>query len=251
MWSAVAPSLGGAPAVSEEVSAAADTPRVPLLAAHLALEALVRQQALEASAVVVVDSRAASADEVGAVAALAATEAAAVSVVVAAVEDSVAVVAEEEASAADAVASDTSPTVSVHPTALLLDLEVHERADLVAAVAVSVAIAEPAAAPLGMAVTTDEVAVEVVGTTEDLAAQTTSPSAAEIDPSDQSGHATEVETVGMAATSHGSVDTRATATTIRDNEGGTELFRWLRCASVRVCQGYLPFFRLIISRQWG
>jgi hypothetical protein len=158
---------------------------------------------------------------------------------------------EEEASAADAVASDTSPTVSVHPTALLLDLEVHERADLVAAVAALVAIAEPAAAPLGMAVTTDEAVVEVEGTTEGLVAQTTSPLAAETDPNDQSGHATEVETVVMVATTHGSVDTRATATTIRDNEGGTELFRWLRCASARVCQGYLPFLRLIISRQWG
>jgi hypothetical protein len=46
------------------------------------------------------------------------------------------------------------------------------------------------------------------------------------------------------------VGTKVTATTIRDSEGGTELFQWLKYASARVCQGYLPFFfRLIISRQ--
>jgi hypothetical protein len=211
----------------------------------------VRQRVPAASAVVVADSKAASAGEEVAAEALVETEAAAADSVVAEVEEASAadVEEEEEDLAAAAVASDTSLTVSVLPTVLPPDLEDHERADLAAAAVAASAVIADQGAPLGMAVMIDEAAAVEEATTEAQAAQTTSLLAAETDPNDQTAHAMGAGRVGMDATTHGSVDTRATATTIRDNEGGTELFRWLTCASARVCQGYLPFFRLIISRQ--
>jgi hypothetical protein len=149
---------------------------------------------------------------------------AAVDLVAAEVEADSAVAAEAEEAlvvvVVDGGASDTSPMVTVPPTALPLGLEAHERADLVVDVADSVLI-EDQAAPLGMVVVMiDEVVA--VATTEDQAVQTTSLWAVETD------RAMVVERVGMAATTaHENVDTRATVTTIQGNEGGTELCRWL------------------------
>jgi hypothetical protein len=99
--------------------------------------------------------------------------------------------------------------------------------------------------------TTDAVAVAVATVTEDLAAQTTSPSAAE------TGIATAM--VGMveaavmveaAATTaaHGSVGTRATATTIRDSEGDTRPIYYTALVScTRVCQRFTSLFLRLVD----
>jgi hypothetical protein len=165
--------------------------------------------------------------------------------------DSVAVVEEEEEEEEDLVVaeavSDTSPTATVPLTALPPVPVVLEKAASVADVVDSEVIVVQAR--LAVTETTDEAEEVVVGMIGGPAAQTTSLWAAE---TDQNARATAVERVGTAETmAHGSVGMKATATTIRDNEGGTDLLRWLKRASVRVCQGYLPFFRLILSRQWG
>jgi hypothetical protein len=204
------------------------TPKGLLLAVHQALEASVRQLGPEALEAAVEDFRAAAlVDEV--------------------VDSVVAVEAEEDLAVAEEV-SDTNPTATVLLMAPPPGLEVLAKAASAAAAADSEVIADraqPAATE-----TTDEAEEEeevVVGMTEDPAAQTTSLWAAETDPN---ARVTAVERVGTAETmAHGSVGMKATATTIRDNEGGTELLRWLKSASVWVCQGYLPFFRLIFSRQ--
>jgi hypothetical protein len=233
MWSAVAPCLAGVLAASAAASVVEATPRALLLAAHQVLVASVRQLALEVlaleeAALVVVSAHAAEAEVVSVVIAASAVEEV-VSVGVEAVEDS------EEVE----VASATNPTATVRLMAHLPGLADHERA----ALEVDAAVVLAATADQEEDATRTDVEA-VVGMIGDRAARTTSPWAAETDP------ATAVETVGIAATTaHESAVTKATATTIRDNEGDTKPFHRLQCASARVCQGYLPFFRLIISRQ--
>jgi hypothetical protein len=221
------------------------TPKGLLLAVHQALEASVRQLGPEALEAAVEDFRAAAlVDEVAVAVVLVEIEALAAAEVV---DSVVAVEAEEDLAVAEEV-SDTNPTATVLLMAPPPGLEVLAKAASAAAAADSEVIADraqPAATE-----TTDEAEEEeevVVGMTEDPAARTTSLWAAETDPN---ARVTAVERVGTAETmAHGSVGMKATATTIRDNEGGTELLRWLKSASVWVCQGYLPFFRLIFSRQ--
>jgi hypothetical protein len=221
------------------------TPKGLLLAVHQALEASVRQLGPEALEAAVEDFRAAAlVDEVAVAVVVVEIEALAAAEVV---DSVVAVEAEEDLAVAEEV-SDTNPTATVLLMAPPPGLEVLAKAASAAAAADSEVIADraqPAATE-----TTDEAEEEeevVVGMTEDPAAQTTSLWAAETDPN---ARVTAVERVGTAETmAHGSVGMKATATTIRDNEGGTELLRWLKSASVWVCQGYLPFFRLIFSRQ--
>jgi hypothetical protein len=219
------------------------TPRGLLLAARLDPEALVRQLALEALEAVAEVSRAAAlvGEEVVAAVSVVTEVLAAAEVV-----DLVAVAEEEEEDSVVVEAvSDTSPTATVPLMALPPGLEVPEKA-VSAADAVGSEVIADQAQPV-VTVTTVEAEEVVVGMTEDPAARTTSLWAAE---TGQNARATAVERVGMAETiAHGSVGMKATATTIRDNEGGIELLRWLKRASVRVCQGYLPFFRLIFSRQ--
>jgi hypothetical protein len=139
---------------------------------------------------------------------------------------------------------DTNLTATVLQMVLLLGPEAHEREVSVAAVA-AVVVAAASVGIADQAVVTETIdEVEAVGMIADPAVPTTNPSAAETD------HGTVVERVGMVeTTARESVATKATATTIQDNEGGIEHGRWLQCASVRVCQGYLPFFRLMVSRQ--
>jgi hypothetical protein len=218
------------------------TPRGLLLAARLDPEALVRQLALEALEAVAEVSRAvALVGEVVVAAVSVVTEVLAAAEVV----DLVAVAEEEEDSVVVEAVSDTSLTAMVPLMALPPGLEVPEKA-VSAADAVGSEVIADQAQPV-VTVTTAEAEEVVVGMTEDPAARTTSLWAAE---TGQNARATAVERVGMAETiAHGSVGMKATATTIRDNEGGIELLRWLKRASVRVCQGYLPFFRLIFSRQ--
>jgi hypothetical protein len=227
------------------VLVAGATPRGLPLAVRLDPEASARQLVLEALEAVAEVSRAAAlVDEVAVAVVSVETEALAAAEVV----DSVAVVEEEEEDlvVAEAV-SDTSPTATVPLTALPPVPVVLEKAASVADVVDSEVIVVQAR--LAVTETTDEAEEVVVGMIGDLAAQTTSLWAAE---TDQNARATAVERVGTAETmAHGNVGMKATATTIRDNEGGTDLLRWLKRASVRVCQGYLPFFRLILSRQWG
>jgi hypothetical protein len=231
------------------VLVAAATPRGLPLAVRLDPEASARQLALEALEAVAEVSRAAAlVDEVAVAVVSVQTEALAAAEVV----DSVAVVEEEEEEeeedlvVAEAV-SDISPTATVPLMALPPVLVVLEKAASVADVVDSEVIVVQAR--LAVTETTDEAEEVVVGMIGGPAAQTTSLWEAE---TDQNARATAVERVGTAETmAHGSVGMKATATTIRDNEGGTDLLRWLKRASVRVCQGYLPFFRLILSRQWG
>jgi hypothetical protein len=219
-----------------------DTPRDLLLAARLDPEASVRQLALAALEAVAEASRAAAlvGEEV-----VAAVSVATVALAAAEVVDLVAVAEEEEDSVVVEAVSDISQTATVPLMALPPGLEVLEKAVSAADAVGSEVIADQAQpAVTGTTVEAEEV---VVGMTEDPAARTTSLWAAE---TGQNARATAVERVGMAETiAHGSVGMKATATTIRDNEGGIELLRWLKRASVRVCQGYLPFFRLIFSRQ--
>jgi hypothetical protein len=218
------------------------TPRGLLLAARLDPEALVRQLALEALEAVAEVSRAAAlvGEEVVAAVSVVTEVLAAAEVV-----DLVAVAEEEEDSVVVEAVSDTSLTATVPLMALPPGLEVPEKA-VSAADAVGSEVIADQAQPV-VTVTTVEAEEVVVGMTEDPAARTTSLWAAE---TGQNARATAVERVGMAETiAHGSVGMKATATTIRDNEGGIELLQWLKRASVRVCQGYLPFFRLIFSRQ--
>jgi hypothetical protein len=230
------------------VLVAGATPRGLPLAVRLDPEASARQLVLEALEAVAEVSRAAAlVDEVAVAVVSVETEALAAAEVV----DSVAVVEEEEEEEEDLVVaeavSDTSPTATVPLTALPPVPVVLEKAASVADVVDSEVIVVQAR--LAVTETTDEAEEVVVGMIGDLAAQTTSLWAAE---TDQNARATAVERVGTAETmAHGNVGMKATATTIRDNEGGTDLLRWLKRASVRVCQGYLPFFRLILSRQWG
>jgi hypothetical protein len=219
------------------------TPRGLLLAARLDPEALVRQLALEALEAVAEVSRAAAlvGEEVVAAVSVVTEVLAAAEVV-----DLVAVAEEEEDSVVVEAVSDTSPTATVPLMALPPGLEVPEKA-VSAADAVGSEVIADQAQPVVTVTTVEAEEVVVVGMTEDPAARTTSLWAAE---TGQNARATAVERVGMAETiAHGSVGMKATATTIRDNEGGIELLRWLKRASVRVCQGYLPFFRLIFSRQ--
>jgi hypothetical protein len=231
------------------VLVAGATPRGLPLAVRLDPEASARQLVLEALEAVAEVSRAAAlVDEVAVAVVSVETEALAAAEVV----DSVAVVEEEEEEeeedlvVAEAV-SDISPTATVPLTALPPVPVVLEKAASVADVVDSEVIVVQAR--LAVTETTDEAEEVVVGMIGGPAAQTTSLWAAE---TDQNARATAVERVGTAETmAHGSVGMKATATTIRDNEGGTDLLRWLKRASVRVCQGYLPFFRLILSRQWG
>jgi hypothetical protein len=218
------------------------TPRGLLLAARLDPGASVRQLALAALEAVAEASRAAAlvGEEV-----VAAVSVATVALAAAEVVDLVAVAEEEEDSVVVEAVSDISQTATVPLMALPPGLEVLEKAVSAADAVGSEVIADQAQpAVTGTTVEAEEV---VVGMTEDPAARTTSLWAAE---TGQNARATAVERVGMAETiAHGSVGMKATATTIRDNEGGIELLRWLKRASVRVCQGYLPFFRLIFSRQ--
>jgi hypothetical protein len=220
------------------------TPRVLPLAAHPVLEALVAHQlVLGVLEAVAEASRAAALEDEVAVAAVS-VEIEALAAAEVEVEALVAVAEEEEEDlvVVEAV-SDTSQMDTALLTAPPPGHEVHVKADSVADAADSAATADQ---DLVVATgTIDE--VEVVDMTEAQVARTTSLWATE---TGQSAHVTAVETVGMVETmAHESVGTKATATTIRDNEGGIELLRWLNRASVRVCQGYLPFFRLIISRQ--
>jgi hypothetical protein len=230
------------------VLVAGATPRGLPLAVRLDPEASARQLVLEALEAVAEVSRAAAlVDEVAVAVVSVETEALAAAEVV----DSVAVVEEEEEEEEDLVVaeavSDISPTATVPLTALPPVPVVLEKAASVADVVDSEVIVVQAR--LAVTETTDEAEEVVVGMIGGPAAQTTSLWAAE---TDQNARATAVERVGTAETmAHGSVGMKATATTIRDNEGGTDLLRWLKRASVRVCQGYLPFFRLILSRQWG
>jgi hypothetical protein len=221
------------------------TPRVLPLAAHPVLEALVAHQlVLGVLEAVAEASRAAALEDEVAVAAVS-VEIEALAAAEVEVEALVAVAEEEEEE--DLVVVEAVSDTSQMDTALLTapppGHEVHVKADSVADAADSAATADQ---DLVVATgTIDE--VEVVDMTEAQVARTTSLWATE---TGQSAHVTAVETVGMVETmAHESVGTKATATTIRDNEGGIELLRWLNRASVRVCQGYLPFFRLIISRQ--
>jgi hypothetical protein len=229
------------------VLVAGATPRGLPLAVRLDPEASARQLALEALEAVAEVSRAAALEDEVAVAVVSVeTEALAAAEVV----DSVAVVEEEEEEdlvVAEAVL-DTSPTATVPLTALPPVPVVLGKAASVADVVDSEVIVVQAR--LAVTETIDEAEeVVVVGMIGGPAAQTTSLWAAE---TDQNARAMAVERVGTAETmAHGNVGMKATATTIRDNEGGTDLLRWLKRASVRVCQGYLPFFRLILSRQWG
>jgi hypothetical protein len=223
------------------------TPRVLPLAAHPVLEALVAHQlVLGVLEVVAEASRAAALEDEVAVAAVS-VEIEALAAAEVEVEALVAVAEEEEEEEEDLVVVEAVSDTSQMDTALLTapppGHEVHVKADSVADAADSAATADQ---DLVVATgTIDE--VEVVDMTEAQVARTTSLWATE---TGQSAHVTAVETVGMVETmAHESVGTKATATTIRDNEGGIELLRWLNRASVRVCQGYLPFFRLIISRQ--
>lgn len=211
------------------------TPKVPLLAARPFQEALAHQPGLEDSEVVAEASRVALVDEV----ALEAVEASEEIEVLAVVEEvgSAEAAEEGEALVVAAVVSDTSPTATVLQTALLLVHEAHERADSVVDAA-EVASAAIAAQEVVMATSDEEAAV--VGMIADPAAQTTSPLAAE------SVRATAVERVGMVARIRESVGTKATATTILDNEGGIE-----RSPVHGFVKGYFPFFRLIVSRQRG
>jgi hypothetical protein len=230
------------------VLVAGATPRGLPLAVRLDPEASARQLVLEALEAVAEVSRAAAlVDEVAVAVVSVETEALAAAEVV----DSVAVVEEEEEEEEDLVVaeavSDISLTATVPLTALPPVPVVLEKAASVADVVDSEVIVVQAR--LAVTETTDEAEEVVVGMIGGPAAQTTSLWAAE---TDQNARATAVERVGTAETmAHGSVGMKATATTIRDNEGGTDLLRWLKRASVRVCQGYLPFFRLILSRQWG
>jgi hypothetical protein len=221
------------------------TPRVLPLAAHPVLEALVAHQlVLGVLEAVAEASRAAALEDEVAVAAVS-VEIEALAAAEVEVEALVAVAEEEEEE--DLVVVEAVSDTSQMDTALLTapppGHEVHVKADSVADAADSAATADQ---DLVVATgTIDE--VEVVDMTEAQVARTTSLWATE---TGKSAHVTAVETVGMVETmAHESVGTKATATTIRDNEGGIELLRWLNRASVRVCQGYLPFFRLIISRQ--
>lgn len=53
-------------------------------------------------------------------------------------------------------------------------------------------------------------------------------------------------TVAVETTvTHESVDMKATAMTIRDNDGGTEPYSWLRILAHGFVKGYLPFLRLV------
>lgn len=228
MWSAVALSLAGARAASVVAWAVAATPRARPLVGHLVLEVLARQLAPEALAVVVAASRvAALVDEAEVVADSVAIEAVAL-----VTEEEEAVDSEGavmEASAADEVASATSPTaMAVLPMALLQALEVHETADS-AADAVGMEATVAIAAQEEDDTTTDEAAA-VEATTVAPVAPTTNPWAAEIDH----------ERVGMVATTApASAATRVTAaTTIAASEGGTE--RASVCFGMGL-SGYLPF----------
>jgi hypothetical protein len=242
MSSAVAPCLAGVLVALVAVWVVAATPRRLLLAARLAMAASVHQLALEALALVVEASQAASADVVE----VAVASEVIVDLAAAEAEVLEAAVVEVEASVLLVAVSDTSPTATVLPTVLLPVLVVLvKEASVADAVVVEVATAVIADLVVAMAMTD---AAEEVVTIADPAAPTTSHWAAETDL------AMAVETVGMAATvttTRASVATRATATTIHVNAGGIELSfsGWLEYAAARVCQGYLPFFRLIISRQ--
>lgn len=119
---------------------------------------------------------------------------------------------------------------------LLPGLVVPEREASVVGVVATAAIVDPEAE--AVTETTGEVDM-----TEDPVERTTNRWAVGID-------ATAAGTVGMAGTTtHESVATKATVTTIRDNEGSTELVQRPSRAFARVCQGYLLFFHLIISHQ--
>lgn len=184
---------------------------------HLEPEGLARLLVLEALELAAEVLPAASADVEAVAADLEGTDSV---VAVAGVVVDLAVVAEEEVLVVDAAESATSRTATVPQMAHLPVLAVHVRvvmeADVVATVIATVteeAIVDQAA----VTETTDEEEEEVVvvGMTEGLAEQTTNPWAAEIDRAMVSG------TVGMVGmTARESVDTKATATTIHDSEGG-------------------------------
>jgi hypothetical protein len=248
--SAAAPCLAGVLVDLVVVSVDEATPRVLPLAAHPVLGvSAAHQLAPEALEAVVEASRAAALEDEVAVAAVSVVIEALAAAEVEAEASAAAAEEEEDLVVAEAV-SDISQMVTVPLTALPPVHEAHEKVVSAAAAAaadevdLAVIVAQGQVAATG---TIDVVEEAVVGMTVGQAVRTTSLWAAE---TGQSAHATAAETVGMVETmAHESVGTKATATTIRDNEGGIKLLRWLRRASVRVCQGYLPFFRLIISRQ--
>lgn len=222
MLSAAALCLGGAPVAMVEVLVVEAIPRAQPLVGQLVQAASVLLPALAALEVVVAASAVASAGAAAVevvVADLAATEEGSV------VDSAEAVVVEEVVEVALAEAEEvsaTSQTATDPPTVLLL---VPAPLEVVALEATVEATAEVevglAAIAVGPAATKTDAAAAEAATTAVPAAPTTSPSAAEI--------ATATVTVGTAAavaaatTAHESVATKATATTIRDSEGGTKL----------------------------
>lgn len=154
------------------------------------------------------------------------------------------VVAEEEASVVDEGELATSRTATDLQMARLRVLEDHVReASEVDAVATEIVTAIEEATADQEAVTTG---AGVVGMTEAPAAPTTNLSAAETD------RATEAGMVGMAETmARESVGTKATATTIRDSEGGIRAHTTARVCFCKGLSRLSPFFRLNISRLRG
>lgn len=218
------------------------TPKDPPLADHPDPEDSARLQDLEGLVLVAGALVEVSADVVVAAADL---EEIALAEAVEGEVDSVAVAVEEDL-AADEVESATSPMATVLPMAPLPVLEDHVKgvSEVDAAVMEIVIAIEEATADQVVAMgMTDE---EAVGTTAAPAAPTTNLSVAETD------RATEAGMVGMAGMMvRESVGTKATATTIHDNEGG---IRARSAARVCFCKGLSrlpPFFRLNISRLGG
>jgi hypothetical protein len=227
MLSAVAPYPDGAHVALAEVLVAEATPRDPRLVVLPGLADSMLQLAPVALAVEEASVADSAAVAVVVVAGLAVIEEASVEVVV--VE--VGLVVAEEVSA-------TNPMATVLPMVRQPVLAVPEVVD--SAVTEGVVEASEVIA-VEEAVTTTGAVVVVATMTEDLAAQTTSPSAAE------TGIVTAmVGMVEVAATmaAHGSVGTRATATTIRDSEGDTRPTSRLWCLAQGFVKGYLPFLRL-------
>ena len=195
------------------------TPRDPLLAGHLVLAASARLLGLEDSAVVAADSRAeGSAGEEEVAAVLGEIEAAVLGEAEEVVSAAIEVV--EEVMEVDEVVSATSQTATDPQTALRPVRVGHERAVVSEGVRADTAAATALLEEAADTATTDEEEAVVADTIEAPAALTTNRWA------ESDLHATPVATVGMAATTTpGSVDTRATTTTIRGRVGGTSCRR--------------------------
>jgi hypothetical protein len=232
MSSVAVPCLAGAHADLVEVLVDEAIQRVPLLVdlvdSALQLVPVALEAAAEAS---LVASPVAEVDVVGLAAIAEADSGVDLEVVVEAVVAVALAVVEEE--------SAISPMATVHPTALLLGLVVPEEEAAVDSEVVIEAMAETVGEE--RVLMTGE-AAEAATAIEAQAEQTTSPSEAEIDIA--------TEMVGMeeeaGTTARGNVGMRATATTIRDNEGDTSPLPRLGCLLLGFVKGYLPFLRLTL-----